>query len=690
MRIAEHIVLTGATGFIGRHLAVRMLLEQPHLRLTLLVRGRSRDEARARALTSLGEAARSANLPLDARHAFDSIEVSICDVTEPSCAVDASDLGPKRAFERVTFWHAAASLRFEDNRSLEIHEHNVDGTRHALQLARAIGATRFVYVSTAYVGGATSGIIPEAVLSQDRCFNNAYEHSKCVAEHLVAQRCRELSIDYQIVRPSIVIGDSGTHATVGSDTGLYGFVREMLRIRRALEAAEAPVRLVADVDAPLNFVPVDLAVEAMLELQGLGFPGGPVHHVTSRGCPSVGATLDAICDELHVPRFELVPRLEGNVSALEGLLSRRTGFYASYLCGARSFARAQGTPIDVEPAQIARYVRSYLAERRAEADTLDARPLTARDGFPLLTASRVRPQRQFVVLVNALGMPRLALEKVETVLADRFNVLTWESRGVPSLSGALDGERACFARHADDLEDLLALHGVERAHLVGWCTGADVALDFARRAPERVLSLTCLHGPFVAVSALRTPYQADLERIVRRAAQSEAQAELFQRLIGQLLAMPSDISSQCLDGQECLRGAVSVLDPELLHVTGAPLRSVQSLFRYCLLLRHYFDEAPSSAPSVPLPALVVSAEDDAIAHVGASREVAARLGAELRVAATGGHFAPCKDDTLVAAVAAFLARCAAEATRAARPRVVNAWGDLSTASGRYLPSAPAA
>jgi pimeloyl-ACP methyl ester carboxylesterase len=223
--------------------------------------------------------------------------------------------------------------------------------------------------------------------------------------------------------------------------------------------------------------------------------------------------------------------------------------------------------------------------------------------------------------------------------------------------------------------------------VVGWCTGADVALDFARRAPERVQSLVCLNGPFTGVSAARTPYQRSLERIVRRAAESEAHASLFHSLLGQLLSAPTEPPNEASENHDAMRRAISVLDPELLHITGEPLRSAASFFRYCVQLRSYFDEAPRAVPGTTLHALVVSAKDDAIAHADASREVAERLGAELLLSETGGHFAPCKDDALVARVSAFLAQ--GEATQG---NVVpfHARGELNTGSARYLPSAPAA
>ncbi|HYQ14806.1 MAG TPA: alpha/beta hydrolase, partial [Polyangiaceae bacterium] len=146
--------------------------------------------------------------------------------------------------------------------------------------------------------------------------------------------------------------------------------------------------------------------------------------------------------------------------------------------------------------------------------------------------------------------------------------------------------------------------------------------------------------------------------------------------IGELLAAGPAPEADGDAQRESLRSTLSVLDAELLHVTSVPLRSPATFFRYCRLLLGYFEHGPKTLPDSAFPALVVSSEDDAIAHVEASRSVAERLGAELHVAPSGGHFAPCKDDALVSFALDFIARCSG-------PK-------LSTTNARLAPKLPAA
>lgn len=647
----SEVVVTGATGFIGRHFVFE-LLRRADRRVTLIVRGTELEAAKARLLSGLSQVAKELGEAFDAAHAERALRVLVGDLTQPNCGVDPRAVPRPERGVSVEFWHIAASLAFEERNAPAIHAANVSGTEHAIELARALGAQRFVHVSTAYVCGSSRGTIAEELQPLDGGFNNAYEHSKCIAEHRVRELCTAAGLDYRILRPSIVVGLSSSYSASGSDSGLYGFVRECRRLRRGLLRSGRPIRVLAERDAPLNFIPVDQVVTEMMDLLEEGFPNGPVYHLTAESCPTVGETLDAICDALEMPRFDLVSRLDNEVTGLETMLQRRITFYGSYLTGTKRFTRARSAGVTVDARAIERYVASHLA-RPCEPPELV--PLSARDGFPLRVVDISPDKRTAVVLVNAMGMPRAALATLESVLGAEYRVLTWQSRGVPSVEGELDGERAHFARHIDDLEDLLASQRVERAHLVGWCTGADVALGFACRAPERVLSLVCMNGPFLGLSDARTSYQHDLSRIVRGASKSLEHAKLYHGLIVEML---SGVPETTAYGEERsqIGAALSVLDPGLTHITGAPLRSPESFFRYARLLEHYLEEAPRDLPIPRVRSLLVTAEDDPIAHCDASREVAALLGAELEVRPSGGHFGPCKDERLMRGVANFIGR----------------------------------
>jgi nucleoside-diphosphate-sugar epimerase len=317
-------LLTGVTGFLGAALALR-LLEDATADLVVLVR--AGDLApRARATAALLTAADAYGYDAEFLEAnLERVSVVEGDLT--------ADLAEVRGIER--FWHCAASLRYLPQHRDEIYAVNVEGTRRALDLARRSGAQAFHYVSTAYVAGETSGVIPEERVPAGRTANNVYEQSKIDAEALVLDTT---AIPVQVTRPSIIVGHSATQATL-SDFGLYGFLAQLHRFRRLLDRAAPGARdatrltVVADPDTPVNLVPVDLVAAQTVRLAS---SSARIVHVTNESQPVIRDVFAAIFDAVGLPR----PRYTDDPSALTELdlrFDRAIDFYRSYVSGHKVF-----------------------------------------------------------------------------------------------------------------------------------------------------------------------------------------------------------------------------------------------------------------------------------------------------------------------------------------------------------------
>jgi pimeloyl-ACP methyl ester carboxylesterase len=170
--------------------------------------------------------------------------------------------------------------------------------------------------------------------------------------------------------------------------------------------------------------------------------------------------------------------------------------------------------------------------------------ITRRDGAPLagyLAGSR----GPVLVLANGLGGPVSALRHQIRYFEREFRVLTWDYRGLYGSRGNVPPERVDVAAQADDLEDLLRSVSDEPAVVVGWSMGVQVALELARRAPERVRELVLISGaqgrpmanlrlPFAGrvlpplVERLRRYHRLG-SRVVAHAARSRAAVELVRR-----------------------------------------------------------------------------------------------------------------------------------------------------------------
>jgi long-chain acyl-CoA synthetase len=254
------VLLTGATGFVGREILSRFLARDDR-HIYALVRADNDDDAAGR-------------LPAHER------------LTAVAGDIEQSGLGlSERAGERLrrevgTVLHCAASVSFELPLA-ESRRVNVEGTRHVLDFARSCsGLERLSYVSTAYVAGEAGRLFREDELAVGQRFRNPYERSKFEAE--LALRTEGAALPLQILRPSIVVGDSATGRT-SSFNVLYGPLK-------AFAYGRVPA-IPARRNSPVDIVPVDYVADRVHEL-ATGGPDGTFHLVAGRNATTVGRLLE--------------------------------------------------------------------------------------------------------------------------------------------------------------------------------------------------------------------------------------------------------------------------------------------------------------------------------------------------------------------------------------------------------------
>jgi thioester reductase-like protein len=254
------VLLTGATGFVGREILSRFLARDDR-RIYALVRAGNDDDAAGR-------------LP-----AHERLTAIAGDIEERRLGL--SEQTSERLRREVgTVLHCAASVSFEmpleESRSV-----NVEGTRRVLDFARSCRRLeRLSYVSTAYVAGEPGRLFREDELDVGQRFRNPYERSKFEAE--LALRSEGADLPLQILRPSIVVGDSTTGQTSAFNV-LYGPLKAFARGM----VPAIPARR----DAPVDIVPVDYVADRVHELATQG-PNGTFHLVAGRNATTVGRLLE--------------------------------------------------------------------------------------------------------------------------------------------------------------------------------------------------------------------------------------------------------------------------------------------------------------------------------------------------------------------------------------------------------------
>ena len=278
--------VTGATGFVGRHLVEQLLRREG-----AVVHALVRDGSRGR-LDELGERL----------GAGERLVAVPGDLSEPNLGVERLDTPIDHLF------HLAAVYDMEADEESS-RRANVEGTRHAVELANAQGVGRFHHTSSIAVAGRFEGLFREDMFDEGQRLDHPYFRTKWEAEKLVRA---ELQVPFRVYRPGIVIGHSETGEMDKID-GPYYFFKLLKRLRHALPAW---FPLAGPEGGRLNLVPVDFVARAMDHIAHMGddeLPG-ETFHLVDPSPPSMGEALNEFARAAHAPQFAM--RLDANVTQI--------------------------------------------------------------------------------------------------------------------------------------------------------------------------------------------------------------------------------------------------------------------------------------------------------------------------------------------------------------------------------------
>jgi NAD(P)-dependent dehydrogenase (short-subunit alcohol dehydrogenase family) len=280
--------VTGATGFIGRHLLAKLLARKGDIHC--LVRKGSDgkfDELRA----SFGEAGER----LIAVHG---------DLAKASLGVSPAQRKALSGKIRH-FFHLAAIYDLAASAESQVTA-NVDGTRHALELAGQIKAGCFHHMSSIAVAGLYPGVFREDMFEEAEDLNHPYFKTKHDSEALVR---KETALPYRIYRPSVVLGHSKT-GEIDKIDGPYYFFRMLKKLRHALPQWMPVIGIEG---GRVNMVPVDFVVDALDHIAHKGGLDGGCFHLTDPAPRRIGEVLNIFARAGHAP--EMTMRLDARMFA---------------------------------------------------------------------------------------------------------------------------------------------------------------------------------------------------------------------------------------------------------------------------------------------------------------------------------------------------------------------------------------
>ncbi|MEV4926382.1 amino acid adenylation domain-containing protein [Streptomyces roseoverticillatus] len=280
----EHVLLTGATGFVGAFLLDRLLRAT-----TALVHCPVRASGPAHAERRVKAGLLRYGLRPDAA-AWRRVRCFPADLAAPGLGLapgHAAELS--RSLDLIV--HNAARVNFLYPYEA-LRPANVDGTREIVRLAAPRRVPVHFLSTVAVVAGfGTAGV---RSVDEDLPLDHAdgltmgYAESKWVAEG-VLRSAAEQGLPTAVYRPYEVTGDR-QHGACNTETAICSLFKTI-----------AETGLAPDIDLPMDFVPVDHLAEAVVHIATQRPATGRVHHVTNPR----PATLADVLDRMRAAGFEL-------------------------------------------------------------------------------------------------------------------------------------------------------------------------------------------------------------------------------------------------------------------------------------------------------------------------------------------------------------------------------------------------
>lgn len=261
-------IVTGGTGFLGRHTVERLLERDPSAQVHVLVRPGSlaKFESLAQRWSS-----------------DDRVHALVGDLTEPDLGLDTDP----PAAEHVLHLGAVYDLTAGEEQAST----NIEGTRSVLVLAQRLGATLH-HISSIAVAGDHRGRFAEDDFDLGQRFPTPYHRTKFEAERLV----RTSQGPWRIYRPSAVVGSSVTGEMDKVD-GPYYFFPALAALAKLPSALPVVVPRLGYT----NVVPVDFVAAATVELMLHPDLDGRTFHLVAPDAQPIRQIYAALAKAAHAP-----------------------------------------------------------------------------------------------------------------------------------------------------------------------------------------------------------------------------------------------------------------------------------------------------------------------------------------------------------------------------------------------------
>ncbi len=458
-------------------------------------------------------------------------------------------------------------------------------------------------------------------------------------ENKIVQQCGRHQIPHRIFRTAFILGDapssSVNHPVLHFLDTLFEFKNEIEeRLPEYFEFRS--LRCVAPPQANLNLISAEEAVDLMVRISRQQNSCGSYDIASPEG-----TSFAALCMSISMAygfSLSLAENLD-ELNAIDAVFNERLAAFRESCILHRQFnpLPAYQTAAITDSIGLSRQklvkilesVRNKQETRRAARDgrvsklpsVLSARTtmLNNSELSYFVGGSRGTP----LIVLNALGQGLEYWGRLLDRLLGYHRIIIWEPRG--TFSGP---QPFTMANQIGDLKAILRQEKISSCHLVGWCTGSKVALEFYLQEPQTVASMVLLNGSFKCTSTpteLQTVYEQQLDSLCQALDDAPTIASsLILSLTSGLEVNAVDLTD--LDSRQSAAQVLALINRHLRQHVLSPFRDERAVLNYARQLRDFwsYDHLPKLR-HVRVPVLLLSAEYDQVASPAMIRSVSELL-----------------------------------------------------------------
>lgn len=462
-----------------------------------------------------------------------------------------------------------------------------------------------------------------------------------IRNHEILQRCNAQNIKCRIFHTSLVIA-AVSPKLAQEENAIWQFLAVLHSLKAEVDERSPDyfdfqaLRCKAPAHAALNLISAAVASDLLLRIaQTEGSTGLSFSIFSPENVP-----FSVLCERIGIAFGISLLAVEdsGSLSAIDRVFNERLGDLPKSLvsavagsCDIESY-RIAGLPPDSavldEEAQIA----LFESVRRAQDEALAARrQLVAELPGKLVRRSIIKNGSELnyyvagsaavtIVVLNAYGQGLEYWYPLLAELMENYRVVIWEQRGTFSSPAPF-----ALTDQVNDVDAIVRNEGIDKCHLLGWCTGPKVAIEFCLGNPSTVCSMAFLNATFKCDGGSEdfdSPYEHNLESLCRLLLRKPALATSIMKN----LQAGFESEAEALEDAAPEQLSISVLsrmNPNLRSHVLAPFMTEETTVNYAHQLVDFWsrDSRPQAA-EIHAPVLLIGAEYDQVAIPAASEAAA--------------------------------------------------------------------